>query len=449
MNELMHPAPIEAVIRQRDLALEALKAAVENIEAARTALTRLAPSVVGADSLEILKDLVSYRPPHWKQKADLQTHVDRLAWQELFAVSGIERLMDAKGKDEFRNQVRAVPVEATVENCRATIMQLHADAYKIFSRGVATSFSRLDRRFKSHDAFKFGTRIILSSAMSSWGGWSHHGHAADTIRDVERAIYILDGKQQPDYNASIAQKASDASRSETMEAEDDYFRVRVFQNGNLHIWLKRKDLLEKVNRVLADYYGAALSDAARSDGPRTRTTPARSFDFFPSPAEVVDRVISSADIRPGLRVLEPSAGKGALAFAAQDRGGHVTAIEIQAGLCADLQRDGLTVLHDDFLSVRPSPSMMFDRVVMNPPFGQRADVDHVLHALAFLKPGGRLVAVMAAGIEYREDRNTNVLRTMIERWGGNIRALPPLSFASVGTNVNTVVVTLNKPDGNL
>ena len=34
---------------------------------------------------------------------------------------------------------------------------------------------------------------------------------------------------------------------------------------------------------------------------------------------------------------------------------------------------------------------MFDAVLMNPPFAQGADIEHITRALKMLKPGGRLV----------------------------------------------------------
>lgn len=82
---------------------------------------------------------------------------------------------------------------------------------------------------------------------------------------------------------------------------------------------------------------------------------------------------------------------------------------------------------------------------MNPPFDRGRDVDHVTHALKFLKPGGRLVSIMAAGVEYRTDRKTSDFRATVERFKGSIRDLPFGSFAESGTNVNTVIVTMTNP----
>src|SRR3546814_1609476 len=62
---------------------------------------------------------------------------------------------------------------------------------------------------------------------------------------------------------SIASQVADSARvrgSLPTVIEGDYFRVRVFKNGNLHIWFERDDLLQSVNLVLAEYYGEAIGD---------------------------------------------------------------------------------------------------------------------------------------------------------------------------------------------
>jgi type I restriction-modification system DNA methylase subunit len=66
---------------------------------------------------------------------------------------------------------------------------------------------------------------------------------------------------------------------------------------------------------------------------------------------------------------------------------------------------------------------------------------HVLHALAFLKHGGRLVSVMPSSVTFRTDTLNRMVRAAVEA-GGSIEALPENSFTESGTNVNTVIVTL-------
>lgn len=94
----------------------------------------------------------------------------------------------------------------------------------------------------------------------------------------------------------------------------------------------------------------------------------------------------------------------------------------------------------DFLTVEPDP--VYDRVVMNPPFGRQADIKHVSHALKFLKPGGLLVSVMASSVTFRSNKLTTDFRQLIEERGGHIEELPEGAFKSSGTMVNTVIVVI-------
>lgn len=170
--------------------------------------------------------------------------------------------------------------------------------------------------------------------------------------------------------------------------------------------------------------------------------PKDDFNFFPSPPAVVDRLIDCADLVAGMKVLEPSAGRGAIAFACAERGAIVDCFELMEANYTAIAGDQRlnSVRHMDFLAQAPEAS--YDRVVMNPPFLKQADIKHVLHALKFLKPGGLLVAVMAAGVTFRENAATVEFRALVDARGGLIEALPENSFKASGTGVKTVIVTI-------
>lgn len=170
----------------------------------------------------------------------------------------------------------------------------------------------------------------------------------------------------------------------------------------------------------------------------------REFDFFETPMEVVETVMNAAQIRTNQSVLEPSAGGGNLAFAAKLCGGKVTCVEIQSKLVTELDAEDYEhVMQGDFLSIDWN-EYVFDRIVMNPPFGKQADIKHVNHALDMLAPNGRLVAIMSAGVEFRENALTVAFRERVAELGGTIERLPSSSFKSSGTNVETVLVTIQK-----
>lgn len=170
--------------------------------------------------------------------------------------------------------------------------------------------------------------------------------------------------------------------------------------------------------------------------------PRDEFNFFPSPPPVVERLIELAGIRPDMRVLEPSAGQGAIAIACAEVGGVVDCFELMAANYAVLAADERlnSVRQGDFL--QQVPEAIYDRIVMNPPFARQADVDHVAHALGFLAPGGRVVAVMSAGVTFRDNKKTQALRDLLRERGGDLEALPDGAFKVSGTMVSTVIATI-------
>lgn len=169
------------------------------------------------------------------------------------------------------------------------------------------------------------------------------------------------------------------------------------------------------------------------------------FGFFPTPKPLAVRVVELAEIQKGMKVLEPSAGIGSIAiFLAQvvdDEDLHL--IELQPKNCDSLRKLFANVTCADFLTIQPEAK--YDRVVMNPPFAPRQlDIDHVTHAFKFVKPGGRLVSIMAAGIKFRTNKKTAELRTLFDEHGAVMEDNPEKSFVVSGTSVNTVTVVINK-----
>lgn len=169
--------------------------------------------------------------------------------------------------------------------------------------------------------------------------------------------------------------------------------------------------------------------------------------FYPTPPEVAEQLITLAALGPGHEVLEPSAGTGAIAEPAARIAAAVDCIELAAGNAAEIRAGGYarTVTVQDFLTVPPDPR--YDRVLMNPPFARGADVRHVLHALRFVKPGGRLVAVMSPGVTFHKSRAARELRALAEAAGGEFEELPAGSFTGSGTPADTVLAVVPVPGG--
>lgn len=394
-----------------------------------------------------IPDIAAYR-------ATARKVVDRRMWASLVEMTELEKLMDKQAKDELREQLMANPPEATEENIFATLQTFVADADTIFKRGIANCFSKLDRRFKSHDGWKVGGRVVLTYCFDEWGSFSYRSNVRDTLHDIDRTFHVMDGGKTPEMYGGIVAAIEESRRGggfgrRQSECESDYFKIRCFKNGNAHVWFKRDDLVEKVNKLLGEYYGAVIPDdhdEGDASGLHTpKTSLAKNYGFFPTPDAAADLLFEHVPLyrekgAEPATVLEPSAGTGNLARRAADKGATVDCIEYQPALAERLKhgRRFRRVLTGDFLLAQPD--RLYDVVVMNPPFDRERDIDHVMHALKFLKPAGCLVAIMSAGTEFRETRKSTAFRAHIESMGGKFRDLPAGSFSASGTNVNTVML---------
>ncbi|NVB43627.1 methyltransferase [Pseudenhygromyxa sp. WMMC2535] len=110
--------------------------------------------------------------------------------------------------------------------------------------------------------------------------------------------------------------------------------------------------------------------------------------FVPTPEDLAKRVVDAAEIEAGMRVLEPSAGAGALASEIRARHPDATLhlIELSPTLRDMLCEDGFEVIARDFCA--HVPERPYDRIVMNPPFERQQDVEHIERALGMLAPVG-------------------------------------------------------------
>jgi len=185
-------------------------------------------------------------------------------------------------------------------------------------------------------------------------------------------------------------------------------------------------------------------DQVVSDGVFHKTK--QELDQFFTPAALAKKVVEMADVA-GRCVLEPSAGDGVLVEAAVAEGAlDVLAVEIDTKHLRELARirPRVRTQHMDFLEMGSVQTGLFQRIVMNPPFSRQRDIQHVLHALAFLAPGGKLVAIMSAGVKFRQDRLAKAFRARLDSYKSVIAELPQNSFKESGTGVNTVLVSMTR-----
>jgi predicted RNA methylase len=175
--------------------------------------------------------------------------------------------------------------------------------------------------------------------------------------------------------------------------------------------------------------------------------------YFPTPLEIADRMIELADMDAKRFILEPSAGQGHIADRICTKLGihpyDVYTCELLPENKAILEEKGYYVRGDfiEFAQKRGAEGSgwTFDRIIMNPPFERQADIDHVTAAFGLLAPRGILVAIMGAGVTFRENRKTVEFREgIMEPHGTYLNYLPTGTFKESNTMVSTIMLRLEK-----
>ncbi|AMO36602.1 PLxRFG domain-containing protein [Thauera humireducens] len=229
------------------------------------------------------------------------------------------------------------------------------------------------------------------------------------------------------------------------------------------------------------------------------------LDFFPTPAEIADQMVEAADIKPDMAVLEPSAGMGHIADRIREAGAEPDVVEISAERRELLEEKGYHLAEvSDFMNMEPRKFFTYgdifrapdgkqgilrglgsmgsqrvrledeqgnrlglynrdevvgvahrgswsgyDRIIMNPPFSDRRDAEHVQHAFTLLRPGGRIVAIMGEGVFFGQDKRAQDFRDWLDSVGGTSEKLPEGSFMDpslpVQTGVNARMVVIDRP----
>lgn len=436
------PAPLRslsALVEEYEAKREAIPQRMDELKAAQKAI-ELGATIGGTYTHSIWGR--SGSPTHVTQ-SDLEAALLRSAWRHVYDGLNIGRIAPASDRARYDRELETPP-EFTIDNIRANFGRYLLDPREHVLRGLAEVFSQLDPAFKSHSKVKIGVsalpkRIILSGfGEYSFGSWGQ-----ERLKDMLNAMSSLDGKPHV-RDGDISELAQEARKAG--EAMWWGGKLRVFQNGNAHLFFDRH-ALDVVNRGLAEYYGEVLPDTPDEEAQRQPGTEvARDLQFYRTPDTIADRLVEKAWPREGMKILEPSCGDGSILAAirrhATDNrisGIMAAGYEIHPDRAEQAKAEGFGVLRRNFLEVPPQPE--FDMVLMNPPFYGQHYQKHVEHARRFLKPGGVLYAILP--ITAVTDHG------YVEpgRWGHDFwEDLPVGAFAESGTRINTGIAQFFSPD---
>ncbi|EGU0171955.1 DUF4942 domain-containing protein [Escherichia coli] len=264
-NELILSTNIERVVSGRDAVLLQIELLIQQLDA----ISRLTSEICGGTAQDwAMKS--GHRYDSWlTEKADkampaVTRNIDSSIWRDLMLKSGMMALMDAQARDQWHKNLEEGDLPAISEaNILSTFEQLHLNKMEVFERGIINVFKGLSWDYKTNSPCSFGKKIIINNLVTHnrWGFSLNWGWRRDQLADLERMLFLLSGKSIPDNRSDITTRLMAHIRDNPDKDvyEDEFFRVRYFQKGTAHLTFKRRDLVERMNDIIAKHYPGMLA----------------------------------------------------------------------------------------------------------------------------------------------------------------------------------------------
>lgn len=173
---------------------------------------------------------------------------------------------------------------------------------------------------------------------------------------------------------------------------------------------------------------------------------AEGVDYFATPEPVGYKMVQWAGLKDGDRVLEPSAGHGAISrFFSPNTDNTIIEPSSRLAPQAQMNTDNAKLINGYFEDLHIGNK--YDAVTMNPPFGTggKTAIEHVAKAFKHLRNGGRVIAIIPRGA--MADKRFNTWYESDDAKDAHMVGevlLPGVTFERAGTKVATRIVIIDK-----
>lgn len=176
------------------------------------------------------------------------------------------------------------------------------------------------------------------------------------------------------------------------------------------------------------------------------------FDFFPTPIEIVDKMINfsltNLNQYECYDILEPSAGTARIANKLREffNCSSIEVCEIEEKNIKFLKEENFDIIGNDFLDL--SNNKYYDAIFMNPPFNinndSQAYIKHIYKAFDLLKSGGVLISIAPISFTWERIKKEKEFTKFLIKNGGTYISNEKNSFKESKTSVDTVIIKIIK-----
>lgn len=180
----------------------------------------------------------------------------RQMWSAIVERLEVRRMVSIKRAKDLDDWLAKTTDEITVDNVMGFFQVYVRDLPDMLKEAVTEVYEWLrphDSRHVTNSEYELGERVIREGCLDTW--WIAHKGAPEVshysmprFRALENVFSALDGKGSisKTYNGELCDAIGKAKSG---RGQTEYFEFRWFKNGNVHLRMRRMDLVEKFNRI--------------------------------------------------------------------------------------------------------------------------------------------------------------------------------------------------------
>lgn len=186
----------------------------------------------------------------------IKIKINRSAWEYAVNQMGIKKVLSVKRTAElcerFSSQSKFEWPAFTTSNVMNEFIELSKAANSLLAESVKEVYEYLRpganqfNKYKTNNKyarFALGKKVVLTNVLSYQRYLTEYSEP--NLVAMDRVFHALDGKSINDsYVSPLVDKINTSKDGET-----EYFKYKIYKNGNLHIEFKRMDLVDKLNRI--------------------------------------------------------------------------------------------------------------------------------------------------------------------------------------------------------
>ena len=190
------------------------------------------------------------------------------AWKKVFSKSNLDKYMTKKVREDFTKfQGSSINGQFTIDNIQKFCNNVFANKEKILTESILESFDLMVRYHEGNDyqaegwktdkAWKVGKKVIIPYVVSfDWSGYNvNYGYRRDMLMDMNKGLCMLAGKNFDNIVTIFDGLQKSFKAKEDRTAESEFFTMKYYKKGTLHLTFKDLKLLERFNQTVAKLRG--------------------------------------------------------------------------------------------------------------------------------------------------------------------------------------------------